>query len=92
MSAILKGLLQPQIAGVVAANSAVTATNPGDVAAQRAKLVDELATAIAIAVQQYLLQSVTVIPGQAVVVTTSGGPTNQAGGGTTVSPGLLNAP
>jgi hypothetical protein len=91
MSAILKGLLQPQIAGVVAANSAVTATNPGDVAAQRAKLVDELASAIAIAVQQYLLQ-VTVIPGQAVVVTTSGGPTNQAGGGTTVSPGLLNAP
>jgi hypothetical protein len=91
MSVILKGLLQPQIAAVIAANSVATATNPGDIASQRSQLVDALSSAIAIAVQQYLLQ-VTVVPGQAVTVTTAGGPTNQAGGGTTVSPGLLNAP
>jgi hypothetical protein len=90
MSAILKGLLQPQIAAVVAANSVATATSAGDIAAQRAQLVDELASAIAIAVQQYLLQ-VTVIPGQAVVITSTGLIT-QTGGGTTVTPGLLNAP
>jgi hypothetical protein len=92
MSAILKGLLQPQIASVVAANTTATAASAGDVTAQRAKLVDELATAIAIAVQQYLLQSVTVIPGQAVTVATKGGPSSQTGGGITVSSGKLNAP
>jgi hypothetical protein len=92
MSAILKEYLKPQIEGVVKGNSNVSASSSEDVNDQRTKLIEELSSAIAVAVQQYLLQNVTVIPGQAVVVTTSGGPTNQAGGGTTVSPGLLNAP
>jgi hypothetical protein len=92
MSAILKGYLQPQIATVVGANSALTAADPGAVTAQRAKLVDELSTAIAIAVQQYLATNVTVIPGQVVAVATTGGPTSQAGGGATTTPGILSAP
>jgi hypothetical protein len=49
---------------------------------------DKLATAIATAMQQYLLSNVTVIPG--IPVVTAGGPTNQVGA--TTAPGILQAP
>lgn len=89
MSAILKGLLQPAIQGVLtsAATPGVASPAPDPIIAQTL-LADKLSTAIAIAVQTYLLTSVTVIPGQAVL--TTGGPTNQAGA--TSTPGKLLAP
>jgi hypothetical protein len=89
MSAILKGLLQPQIQSVVSSLAVPGPASPlPDPISAQTVLVDRLSTAIAIAVQQYLTTSVLVIPGQAVV--TAGGPTAQAGATTT--PGKLLAP
>jgi hypothetical protein len=88
MSAILTGLLQPQIAKVLTSFGATSYSGPPDPALAQQKMVLELSQAIAVAVQQYLTVTVTVIPGQ--VVTTVGGPTNQVGATTT--PGKLLAP
>jgi hypothetical protein len=89
MSAILKGLLQPAIQGVLTSVATPGPASPlPDPISAQAVLADKLATAIALSVQQYLTNNVTVIPGQAVV--TAGGPTAQAGA--TVSPGVLLAP
>jgi hypothetical protein len=85
MSAILKGLLQPQIQSVVSSLAVPGPASPlPDPLSAQTVLVDRLSTAIAIAVQQYLTTSVTVIPGQAVVTTT--------GAGATTTPGKLLAP
>lgn len=88
MSAILKGLLQPQILSVLQSygtNEYIESEGTtGTAATAQIKFADRLASAISIAVQQYLLSNVTVNPGQAVVTNT--------GGGSTVSPGILNAP
>ena len=88
MSAILKGLLQPQILGVLQSYGSATYVGPPDPIASQALFADKLATAIATAVQQYLLSNVTVIPG--IPVVTAGGPTNQVGA--TTAPGILQAP
>lgn len=88
MSAILKGLLQPQIQTVLTSFGSAVYAGPPEGASAQALFADRLSTAIATAVQQYLLTNVTVVPGQAVV--TAGGPTNQAGATTT--PGILSAP
>jgi hypothetical protein len=88
MSAILKGLLQPQIQTVLASfGTEAYLGSPNPTTAQTV-FAEKLATAIAIAVQQYLLTNVTVTPGQLVV--TAGSPTAQAG--STTTPGILNAP
>jgi hypothetical protein len=89
MSAILKAYLQPQIQGVVSSLAVPGPASPvPDPITAQAVLVDRLSTAIALAVQQYLIANVLVIPGQTVV--TAGGPTNQVGATTT--PGKLLAP
>jgi len=92
MSAILKGLLQPQIQAVLTGFSSATYTGPPEGISAQTLFVDQLSTAIALAVQTYLNANVIVNPGQAVTVATVGGPTAQAGGGSTVSPGKLTAP
>jgi hypothetical protein len=92
MSAILTGLLQPQISKVLTSFGSTSYSGPPDPALAQQKMVLELSQAIALAVQQYLTTNVTVIPGQGVTVATTGGPTNQVGGGVTVTPGALLAP
>jgi hypothetical protein len=90
MSAPLKALLQPQILKVFQESASMpgpTSGYPDPISAQLL-LADKLSTAIALAVQQYLTTSVTVLPGQTVV--TAGGPTNQTG--LTTTPGKLLAP
>jgi len=67
MSSILSGLIQKEMKSAF-----------GDEMIDN----DKFADAIAKAIQQYLLQSVKVLPGQA----TAGGPTAQA----TVTPGILD--
>lgn len=88
MSGVLKGLLQPQIQAVVSGFGTQVYTGPPNATAAQALFVDQLSTAIAVAVQAYLQTSVKVAPGQSVI--TAGGPTNQAG--TTTTPGILIAP
>jgi outer membrane protein OmpA-like peptidoglycan-associated protein len=88
MSATLAGLLQPRILSVLRSFGSEEYNGPTDPAAAQAKMAQELSQAIAQAVQQYLLISVTVTPGQAVV--TAGGPTNQVG--STTTPGKLTVP
>ena len=88
MSAILKGLLQPQILAVLQSYGSPQYAGPPDPIVAQNLFADKLSTAIAIAVQQYLLANVTVIPG--ILVATVGGPTNQVGA--TTSPGILQAP
>jgi hypothetical protein len=86
MSDILKNLLEPGIRSTLrsfgsndySGGAPTTGTGAQD------QLVDRLSTAIAEAVQQYLASNVTVLPGQAVATST--------GAGSTVSPGILNAP
>jgi hypothetical protein len=92
MSAILTGLLQPQVLGALQSFGTSEYTGPIDPAAAQAKMAAEISRAVAVAVQQYLTTNVTVIPGQGVTVATTGGPTNQVGGGVTVTPGALLAP
>lgn len=88
MSQILKGLLQPQIQSVLTSFGSAAYSGPPDGTAAQTLFAEKLATAIATAVQQYLIQNVKVNPGIAVV--TAGGPTAQAG--STTSPGILQAP
>ena len=88
MSQILKGLLQSQIQTELMSFGGSTYAGPMDGLAAQTMFVEKLATAIALAVQQYLLTNVTVTPGIAVV--TVGSPTTQAG--TTTTPGILQAP
>lgn len=88
MSAILKGLLQPQIQSVLSGFGTETYAGPPTGAESQTVFADKLATAIAAAVQQYLATNVTVIPG--IPVVTTGGPTNQVGA--TTAPGILQAP
>lgn len=88
MSAILKGLLQPAIQGVLSSIVTPGPASPApDPIAAQVILADKLSTAIAAAVQVYLTTSVTVIPGQ--IVPTFGGPTSQVGA--TSTPGKLLA-
>jgi hypothetical protein len=88
MSQILKGLLQPQIQSVLSSFGGPEYIGPPEGVSAQTQFADRLSTAIAIAVQQYLLTNVTVIPG--IPVITAGGPTNQVGA--TTAPGLLQAP
>ena len=88
MSAILKGLLQPQIQTVLTSFGGPTYTGPLDGVSAQTLFADKLSTAIATAVQQYLLTNVTVTPG--IAVTTAGSATAQIG--TTTAPGILQAP
>jgi hypothetical protein len=88
MSVILKGLLKPKILAVLQSYGSSQYAGPPDPAVAQALFADKLATAIAIAVQEYLLANVTVIPG--IPVITAGGPTNQVGA--TTAPGILQAP
>jgi hypothetical protein len=88
MSAILKGLLEPQIRNVVKGFGTSEYTGPTDPVAAQNKFISELSEAIAKAVQQYLVSNVLVIPG--IPVATVGGPMAQTGA--TVAPGSLNAP
>lgn len=87
MSAVLKGLLQPQIQTVLSSFGTAAYVGPPEGTAAQTLFADRLSTAIAAAVQQYLLASVTVIPG--IPVATVGGPTNQVGA--TTAPGKLQA-
>ena len=61
MSAILKGLLQPRIQQVLADFGSGAYSGPDNPAAAQTRLADELSTAIAEAVQLYLLQHVTTV-------------------------------
>jgi hypothetical protein len=88
MSAILKGLLQPQIQSVLSSFGTEIYAGPPNGTAAQTVFADRLATAIATAVQQYLVTNVTVTPG--IPVVTAGGPTNQVGA--TTAPGILQAP
>lgn len=88
MSAILKGLLQPQIQTVLTSFGTEVYTGPPTGTAAQTLFADRLSTAIAAAVQQYLLTNVTVIPG--IPVATAGGPAAQVGA--TTAPGKLQAP
>jgi hypothetical protein len=62
MSVILKGLLQPQILAVLQSYGSPQYIGPPDPVAAQVLFADKLATAIAIAVQQYILTSVVTIP------------------------------
>lgn len=62
MSAILKGLLQPQILTVLQSYGSAQYIGPPDPIAAQTLFADRLSTAIAIAVQQYILTSVVTIP------------------------------
>lgn len=88
MSQVLKGLLQPQIQAVLTSFGSAVYAGPPEGTSAQIVFADKLATAIAIAVQQYLTTNVTVLPGIAVV--TAGGPAAQAGA--TTAPGILQAP
>jgi hypothetical protein len=88
MSQILKGLLQPQIQSVLTSFGTEIYTGPPSGTVAQTLFADRLATAIAVAVQQYLLTNVLVIPG--IPVLTTGGPPNQVGA--TTAPGKLQAP
>ena len=61
MSAILKGLLQPQIQTVLASFGTEAYIGPPTGTAAQLMFADKLSTAIAIAVQQYLLTNVVTI-------------------------------
>lgn len=85
MSAILKGLLQPQIQSVLTTfGNSAGYTGPPDGTSAQTIFADRLSTAIAVAVQQYLITNVLVTPGIPVVTTT--------GTGATTAPGILQAP
>jgi hypothetical protein len=58
MSAILKGLLQPQILTVLQSYGTAQYIGPPDPIAAQVVFADKLSTAIAVAVQQYILTSV----------------------------------
>jgi hypothetical protein len=88
MSAILKGLLQPQIQTVLSSFGGATYVGPPEGVSAQTLFADRLSTAIAVAVQQYLITNVKVTPG--IPVATAGGPTNQVGA--TTAPGILQAP
>lgn len=64
MSAILKGLLQPAIQGVLTSfgNDASGYIGPPSSTAAEAAFADRLSTAIATAVQAYLVANVTTVP------------------------------
>lgn len=62
MSAILKGLLQPQILAVLQSYGSPQYIGPPDPIAAQALFADKLSTAIALAVQQYIVTSVVTIP------------------------------
>lgn len=64
MSAILKALLQPQIQGVLTSfgNDASGYVGPPSSTAAQALFAERLATAIATAVQAYLVANVTTAP------------------------------
>jgi len=61
MSAILKGLLQPRIGKVLADFGSGAYDGPDDPTIAQNRLADELSTAIAEAIQLYLLQNVTTV-------------------------------
>jgi hypothetical protein len=92
MSAILIGLLQPKVLGALQSFGTSEYSGPIDPGAAQQKMALEISQAVALAVQQYLTNNVLVIAGQGVTVATAGGPTNQVGGGVTVTPGKLLAP
>lgn len=62
MSAVLKGLLQPQIQTVLASFGTAAYVGPPEGTTAQTLFADKLSTAIAVAVQQYILTSVVTIP------------------------------
>lgn len=62
MSQILKNLLQPEILKTLQSFGSSEYTGPTDPTQAQAQLVDQLSTAIARAVQQYLNNSVLTVP------------------------------
>lgn len=61
MSQVLKGLLQPQIKKALSGFGTNTYSGPEDASAAQDKFATDLAEAIAIAVQQYLLTNVVTV-------------------------------